>query len=43
MALLILPDGSQVSVPVAILAAISAGVAIGLIQGLLFAKVGNPS
>lgn len=43
MALLLIPDGSQVSVPVAIAAAISAGVVIGLIQGLLFAKVGIPS
>ena len=43
MALLLLPDGNQVSTPVAIAAAISAGVAIGLLQGVLFAKVGIPS
>jgi D-xylose transport system permease protein len=43
MALLILPDGSQVSTPVAIAAAIATGVAIGLLQGVLFAKVGIPS
>jgi len=43
VALLLQPDGNQVSVVVAILLALGAGATIGLIQGTLFAKVGIPS
>lgn len=42
-ALLLNPDGNQTSAAVAITVAISAGMTIGLIQGVLFAKVGIPS
>jgi D-xylose transport system permease protein len=42
-ALLLVPDGNQTSVIVAIAAAIAAGTAIGVLQGTLFAKVGIPS
>mgnify|MGYP000937179590 FL=1 len=43
VALLLQPDGNEVSTPVAIILGLSAGLTIGLIQGTLFAKVGIPS
>ena len=42
-ALLLLPDGSQVATPIAIAAALGAGIAIGTFHGLLITKVGIPS
>jgi D-xylose transport system permease protein len=42
-ALLLLPDGNQVSPAVAIIAALGAGAVIGITQGLIFAKIGIPS
>ena len=42
-AILLIPDGNQTSVAVAIAAAIAAGLAIGTLHGVLFAKVGIPS
>ena len=42
-ALLLIPDGNQVSPAVAIAAAIAAGLVIGTLHGVLFAKVGIPS
>jgi D-xylose transport system permease protein len=42
-ALLLVPDGNQSSVVVAIAAALAAGALIGIIQGTLFAKVGIPA
>ena len=42
-ALLLIPDGNEVSPAVAIAVAIAAGLVIGTIHGVLFAKVGIPS
>lgn len=42
-ALLMLPDGSQHSAAFAIVVALLAGTGIGILQGVLFAKVGIPS
>ncbi len=42
-ALLLVDDGNAVSPAVAILVALSAGLSIGILQGLIFAKVGIPS
>jgi D-xylose transport system permease protein len=42
-ALLLIPDGNQVSPAIAIAAALSAGLVIGTLHGVLFAKVGIPS
>ena len=43
VALMLLPDGSQVPTAVALAAALSAGLAIGTFHGILIAKVGIPS
>jgi D-xylose transport system permease protein len=42
-ALLLTPDGNQMSTPIAILIALGSGLAIGTLHGLLFAKIGIPS
>jgi D-xylose transport system permease protein len=42
-ALLLLPDGNQLPAGVGLIVALAAGLAIGLGQGILFAKVGIPS
>jgi D-xylose transport system permease protein len=42
-ALLLVDDGNAVSPAVAIIVALSAGLSIGILQGVLFAKVGIPS
>jgi D-xylose transport system permease protein len=42
-ALLLLPDGNEVPASVAIVAALAAGAAIGVLHGLIITKVGVPS
>jgi D-xylose transport system permease protein len=42
-AVLLTPDGSAVSTPVAIVLSLGAGLAIGTLHGVLFAKIGIPS
>jgi D-xylose transport system permease protein len=42
-ALLLLPDGSQVATPIAIVAALGSGVIIGTLHGVIITKVGIPS
>jgi len=42
-ATLLVPDGNQTSTAVALIAALGAGAAIGLLQGFWFAKIGVPS
>ena len=42
-AVLLLPDGSQVSTPIAIALALGSGIAIGCLHGLIITKVGIPS
>src|SRR4029453_4851761 len=42
-ALLLLPDGNEVPATVAILAALGAGAAIGVLHGLIITKIGGPS
>lgn len=42
-ALLLVPDGNEVSPAVAIAVALAAGAGIGVLQGVLFAKIGIPS
>ena len=42
-ALLLLPDGNEVPATVAILAALGAGAAIGVLHGLIITKIGVPS
>jgi D-xylose transport system permease protein len=42
-AVLLNPDGNQISTPVTILLALLSGLAIGTLHGVLFAKIGIPS
>ena len=42
-ATLLVPDGNETSTAVALIAALGAGAAIGLLQGFWFAKIGVPS
>ena len=42
-ALLLIPDGNQVPTSIAIILALGAGAAIGVLQGLIITKVGVPS
>ena len=42
-AVLLIPDGSQVSTPIAIALALGSGIAIGTFHGLIITKIGIPS
>ena len=42
-AVLLIPDGSQISTPIAIALALGSGIAIGTLHGLIITKIGIPS